>query len=283
MHPDKAYKNFLEIYEKYHNSNLNFNESDTRSKIIDFILRDCLDWDENFIVRENSTPAGFSDYELHINNIPVIVIEAKKEGEYFEIPANKKSRNYKISGAISTVDNLMVALNQVHNYAVEIGCKYAAVFNGYQLVLFSAISIGKPWRDGFCLVYNSLEDIKNNFNQFWNILAFQNVSNGSLISFIEKGKSKHTFKKLISEVHNQDQSWARNELYIFIQPYCDFVFSELLDEARTEVLKECYVYDRSSKPLTREIEHFFIDQLPHFADDFNIQQILEEKSRLCSR
>jgi hypothetical protein len=279
MTPDIAYENFLKIYNEYQGKRGLYNEADTRAKIIDYILRDTLGWGESFVKRENHTNAGYTDYELLINESPVIVLEAKKSGEYFEIPQSKTNRAYKINGSISSVSNLMDAINQVHQYCTELGCKYAAVFNGYQLVIFPAISIGSPWRDNYCVIYNSLDDIKENFNQFWNTLAYENVIDGSLISYIEKGKSVKRYQKILSEIHNRDQSWARNELYTYIQPYCDFVFSELLDEKRTEVLKECYVYDRSSKPLTNEIKSYFTDKLPHFAEKFNIAQIYEDRVR----
>lgn len=279
MIPDTAYKNFLKIYEEYNDKKAIFNETETRCKIIDFILRDCLGWNENYIERENHTLVGYTDYELLVKGSPVLVLEAKRAGDYFEVPESKSNRAYKLNGSISTVQNLISAINQAQNYCSEIGCKYAAVFNGHQLVIFPAISIGKPWRDGYCVIYNSLEDIKNNFNMFWNTLAYENVVNGSLISYIEKGKSTKNFKKIISDIHNPDQSWARNELYVYIQPYCDFVFSELLDERRTEVLRKCYVYDRSSKPLTDEIQSFFEDKLPYFAEKYNISQIYEDNIR----
>lgn len=155
MHPDHAYNEFLRIFQEYGNESV-FNEADTRSKIIDFILRDCLGWSEKFIRRENPTAAGYTDYELLVNEVPVIVVEAKKQGEYFEIPKTRKNRTYKINGSISTSNNLVAAIEQVQRYCVEIGCKYAAVFNGHQLVLFSAIAIGRPWKDGYCLISTHL-------------------------------------------------------------------------------------------------------------------------------
>ena len=277
MTPDKAFENFIKIYTEYNKDGVDFNEADTRAKIIDFILRDCLGWSENLIKRENSNVAGYTDYELLVNDSPVLILEAKKSGDYFDIPNNKTNRAYKINGSISTVTNLLNAINQVQHYCTETGCKYAAVSNGYQFVIFPAISIGKPWREGFCVIYNSLDDIKANFGQFWNTLAYENVKDGSLISYIEKGKSVKKYKKILTEIHNPDQSWARNELYTYIQPYCDFVFSELLDETKTEVLKECYVYDRSSGPLTKEIKSYFTDKLPYFAERYKISQIYEDK------
>lgn len=275
MHPDTAYSNFLLIYKEYNDKKDIFNEADTRAKIIDFILRDCLDWNEKFIVRENPNDSGYTDYELRIDGIPILVIEAKKSGEYFEIPESSESRTYKISGSISKSKNLTLAFKQVRNYCNEIGCKYAAVFNGHQIALFSAITLGQSWQEGLCVIYKSFEDIKDNFIQFWNTLSFENLKKGSLHSLLEIKRRQLNFRKVIADIHNPDQQWARNELYIYIRPICDIVFSELLDEARTEVLKECYVFDGSSVPLSEEIESYYTDKLPYFAEKYKISQIYQ--------
>ncbi|MGA2468535.1 MAG: hypothetical protein ABSH06_29860 [Thermodesulfobacteriota bacterium] len=192
------------------------------------------------------------------------------------------SRTYKIRGAISTVPNLMEALNQVRNYCNDIGCKYAAVFNGYQIVVFSPITIGKSWKEGHCVFFNSLSDIKENFNLFWNMLAFEHVTRGSLINYLEKGKRDISFFKLISEIHNPDQCWARNQLYTYIRPISDFVFSELLDEARTQVLKECYVFGKTNKPLIKEMQDYFTDKLPYFAEKYKIKELLQTETKAGS-
>jgi len=52
MTPDKAFENFIKIYTEYNKDGVDFNEADTRAKIIDFILRDCLGWSENLNKRE---------------------------------------------------------------------------------------------------------------------------------------------------------------------------------------------------------------------------------------
>ena len=279
MHPDQAFKNYLVLYSKYNNCSEDFSEADTRVKIIDYLLKSCLGWEEENIKRELHVNSGYIDYVLLKDGAPVLVIEAKKVGKYFEIPKTKINRTYKISGSICSESNLLDAFKQVHSYCIDIGCKYAAIFNGSQIVAFPAITIGMSWRDGFCTVFGSLEDIKDNFNIFWNTFAFGNVVDGSLLSYLEKGRSTTTFRKVITEIYNPDQAWARNELYIYLQPYCDFVFSELLDEKRTEVLKKCYVHDRSSAPLTKEIECYFEDKLPYFAKDYNLKDIIEEKHK----
>jgi len=255
------------------------NEAETRVKIIDSILNDCLGWEEGCIRREEHINVGYMDYELLIGGSTRLVLEAKRAGEYFEIPEFKYRRTYKLSGAIETVANLMDAIKQVRGYCDEIGCKYGAVFNGYQLVIFPAISVGKSWKEGFCTVFNSLSDLKENFNFLWNILAYENVKQGSLIKTIDIGKELITFKKVIRDIHNPDQLWARNYLYTYIQPIADLIFSELIDEKRAEVLKECYVFERSNRLLGDEITGYFKDKLPYFAEKYKIKDIFERDKR----
>lgn len=283
MHPDTGFKNFLTLYEEYKDKGNIFNEADTRAKIIDFILRDCLGWKEKSIKREENVESGRLDYRLIYQDISLLVIEAKKSGEYFEVPSAMNSRRYKISASISTVPNLNMAFEQVRQYCNDIGCKYAAIANGYQIVVFAAITIGKSWKEGHCYVFHSLEDIKENFALFWNMLAYDQVlEKRSLIEFFEKGKREISFKKVTSEIYNPDQCWARNKLYTYIRPISDFVFSDLLDETRAEVLKQCYVYGRSSSPLIRQMEEYFVDKLPYFAEKYKITDIIESELKAGS-
>jgi len=279
MRPDDAFQNFLSIYEKYGGKVVSFNEADTRAKIIDSILKDCLDWSEDDIRREDHVDTGYTDYQVLINKICYLVIEAKKSGEYFELPQTTTGRTYKVGGVLFKIENLVKALKQVRNYCNDIGCKYAAVFNGYQLVVFSAITIGKPWTDGYCTVFNSLEDIRDNFTLFWNILASENVRKGCLIKYLEKSKRDLLFEKKIMTIHYPDQTWARNELYTYVQPISDYIFSEMLDEDRTEVLKKCYVFDRSNTELTTELEGYFKDKMPHFTETYKIKEIVEKEAK----
>jgi hypothetical protein len=277
MHPDEGFEKFTGLFEKYKDSDALFNEADTRAKLIDIILKDCLGWDEDNISREDNLVSGKTDYQLKISGICYLVVEAKKEGDYFNIPTTGARRSYKIDGSISSSHNLLDAMNQVRGYCNDIGCKFAAVFNGHQVVIFSAITIGKPWTQGYCIVFRSLSDIKNNFNYFWNLLSKDNLSSGSLIKYLEKGRRNRIFNKILDNLHNPDQTWARNELYTYIQPISDLVFSELLDEAKSQVLKSCYIFDRSSTTLTTELESFFEDKLPHFKREYKIEDIIEKE------
>jgi predicted type IV restriction endonuclease len=63
------------------------NEADTRHKVIDFIIHDLLSWPKNRVSVEEHVHPGYADYVLKKNNDDaVLVIEAKKEGIFFELP-----------------------------------------------------------------------------------------------------------------------------------------------------------------------------------------------------
>ncbi|MBN1214314.1 MAG: hypothetical protein JXA99_02620 [Candidatus Lokiarchaeota archaeon] len=278
MNSENGYSNYLEMLKEIKGIP-SLSEADTRCKIIDRILKNVLFWEEKNITREDHVNEGYTDYQLKINDIPFIVLEAKKTGAYFEIPKDKNRRKYKTSGIISSIENLNAAIKQVKEYCINIGTRFGIISNGYQFVVFSTFSPGKKWEDSECIIFNSFNDIKDNFTLFWNIFAYNSVLSGSLVEYLDKSKRKIEFSKLLSFIHNPDQQWARNRLYTFLQPIADFVFSELLDEAKSKVLKECYVYDRSNRNLGNELDDLFIDKLPYFASNLKIKDIYEREAK----
>jgi len=80
-------------------------ESDTRSKIIDFILIEVLGWDESNITREERCVESctYLDYKVS-TNIPILIIEAKKTSIEFDLPKASRQREYKIGGVLGSVD-----------------------------------------------------------------------------------------------------------------------------------------------------------------------------------
>jgi len=274
--PDQCLKIFSELCLKYSDKLDQFNEADTRAKIIDFILRDCLNWDESNIKRESYANSGYIDYELRCNDICRLIIEAKKSDEYFDIPKSWNGRRYKLDGILSKDEKIMAAVRQVRAYGNDIGCKYVAVFNGHQIIVFSAVSFGKHWMDSYSMVFHSLEDIRDNFILFWGLLSFNSVINGSLIEHLEKGKSDLKFSKNLTMIHNPDESWQRNELYPYTRPISELVFSEMIEETKTEILRSCYV-DKRSNSVNWEMRGYFVDKLPHFLSKEKIKTFEESK------
>jgi hypothetical protein len=278
MNPDYAFEKLKILFSTINTETIN-SEADTRVKIIDKILIDSLGWNENNIKREEKNIAGFTDYVLSINDIPYLVVEAKKTGAYFEIPLSYNRRRYKINGAISSVANLTGAIIQARNYCLNIGVRFAAITNGIQFVIFPAFTRGKRWDDAECVIFRDKEDIINHFNIFWNILSLENISDGSLINYLDGRKLSYEFNKIYSNIQNKNQKWTRNRLYTYLRPICEFVFTELLDKAKSSVLKECYIYERSNRNLGTNFKEIFIDKLPHFAANYKIKDFYEREKK----
>ena len=80
--PDEA----LEQFEELRNTEWkNLSEADTRSKLIDPIFLQCLNWDEGDITREeNVNSIGYVDYYFKIGDRVLFILEAKKEGISFD-------------------------------------------------------------------------------------------------------------------------------------------------------------------------------------------------------
>ena len=85
------------------------NEADTRFKIIDTILLEILKWRKEPLMLEVINKGVRADYVLYgKSNKPVLIIESKKTGKYFDLPRNINSTlNYQKI----TLENLLTEKN----------------------------------------------------------------------------------------------------------------------------------------------------------------------------
>ena len=71
-----------------HAEPIDFNEADTRHRILDRIIHECLGWDRAHTSVERRVNDEYSDYEL---GAPAkVLVEAKRSGLYFDIPIEPK-------------------------------------------------------------------------------------------------------------------------------------------------------------------------------------------------
>ena len=271
---DEAFERFKKLVSTI---GLPLSESDSRAKIIDPIFKDCLGWDEDDIKREEHVHRGFVDYIFHIKNRPIFVLEAKKIGDSFVIPLGLKKRRYKISGSISTDRKIKEAIDQAHKYSAESGTTFAVASNGQQFILFESFKHFGKWRDGFCLVFRSLEDIIDNFTLFWNILSKKAVISGSLRKHISEETIPLDFKRPLDFVHNEDAIAGKNYLAGQLAPIINYIFKDLTDDKQLEILKKCYVRQKQLTATDKILRSGF-DRLPHYAKQFDINWFRESES-----
>jgi predicted type IV restriction endonuclease len=126
------------------------NEANTRHQIIDPIIHDVFSWPRSRVSCEEYISPGYADYVLkRADNAPILFIEAKKEGIYFQLPVALSNRSLGFYVKVKTLltdDAIKTAITQVRTYCLDVGCDVGAITNGHEWIflrLFKKRKTGK--------------------------------------------------------------------------------------------------------------------------------------------
>ena len=89
------------------------------------------------------------DFCIGLTTREILLIEAKKEGKYFELPKNKNKnelRRFIITEELLTNKEIEKALMQVKAYAEDLGCSYVCITNGHEWIFTHINPQNKPWK-----------------------------------------------------------------------------------------------------------------------------------------
>jgi hypothetical protein len=255
------FEQFLNEFEQLLKSDLS--ESDTRSKIIDKILIEILNWQEPDIKREGHVGHGFYDYKLTLPGIHFIV-EAKKQYVEFKLPLNHKT---------VLIKTLLLGneeiIKQIRDYAADSGITNGIITNGKQFIIGKFLNYdGTDWKSNKCLIFNGFEDIKERFIEFYNNLErYSIIQNGGFI--FNFSKIANNYNKIISNLTERDNELIRNNLSTRLTPIIDKIFGEIfVDEVEDdeEFIKACFVETLETKKNKDEIEKLFEDNAPNLSE-----------------
>lgn len=210
---EEAYQSFLNLRAEAANYELEFQtEADTRARLISRIIHDVLDWPQQNVKREDYANPGFMDYLL-LTNKPIIVVEAKKSGDTFDLPSDATTKKlFTLNGVIRTIKNLAAHIDQVCQYCWHNGVEYAVITNGPQWVAFKAFTDGIHVGQGRVILFNSLDDIADRFAEFWSLLAKVQVENNSLHRAFQPSDA-HVFQYTrIADLNRRKERISRNLL-----------------------------------------------------------------------
>jgi energy-coupling factor transporter ATP-binding protein EcfA2 len=259
---DKSFQNLLEfekIYTEFKQQDLS--ESDTRSKILDKILIDVLGWTEFDIEREGWVRSGFFDYEMKTASFQ-FVIEAKKSFVDFKLPSKGNEVNIKTiyTGNKDVID-------QVRMYLFERGLGFSVITNGTQFIIGQfANTQGKDWKDQKCLFFKSIEDIKKNFDKFYDLLSRESVCKYGKIKI---SKTSNIGKTIVKDfpLKRKKNELVRNQISQQLIPIINQVFEEIYNIDSLEgrkILSKCYVQNKDVKKYNSELGFIFSDEPPTF-------------------
>jgi hypothetical protein len=242
-------------------------ETDTRVKMIDRILTEVLGWPEADLAREDHVESGFIDYTLSLHAQPYVAVEAKKEGNAFTLPHKLEEKRYVLDGALMTDQNVKKAIVQVRQYCDDapVPIKYAIATNGYTWIVFRAVRDDIGWKRGRARVFRSIEYIRDNFTEFWNLLSYARIESGSLQEeFSQAAAEPRQMLRVLDRLFNADLPLRRNRLNTAMQPFIALIFEDIADQDQIEVLQSCYVHTGSLKIVQNDLDHIITESIPHF-------------------
>lgn len=262
MNIDKSKKEFDKFknnFDQYKNKDIS--ESDTRSKLLDELLKSVLGWHESDILREGHSNAGYYDYKIVVPGFN-FVIEAKRNFDDFKLPVKHKT---------ATLNSLLKGnkdvIEQIRNYLFEEGLQYGIISNGHQFIIAKFInSDGTSWKSNKATLFNGVNDIEKRFIDFFNLFSrLAVVENTGFNIEVDSFKGKSIY----SNLPNPNKELIRNSLSGNITPLLDSVFGEIFnndfmdDEA---LIKECFIANEEIKKNRSEIERLFSDNPPNLEE-----------------
>ncbi len=236
------------------------NEATTMLQLINRLFFECLGWDaDEGIELENEENKEYADY-LFTTTKDVLIVEAKREGKTFELPAGTTRLALSIKSLMKDHADLRKAIPQVAAYCWARGVPYAAVCNGHQVVAFVANrSDGNPPLDGQALVFPSLAFMADHFIDLWQVLSKAGILENKIYSRLVGEATPDLPAKLSSSLNlSYPGRKERNVFQTDLMNLTELIIEDVVRSPEVEsiFLEECYctsdVLSRYSK-LSRDI------------------------------
>lgn len=251
----QAFNNFVQQFEAFKASDLS--ESDTRSKLIDFMFKDVLGWAEEDILREESVDSGYYDYKFSTSDF-AFIIEAKKNFASFLLP--EKHRMVTLGTLYK--ENKEV-IDQIRRYLFDKGLAFGIITNGHQYIISQFVNTsGEDWKKNKALIFKSIDDLSENFITFYNCLSRRTVIHNKILKIDRQPPSPQT---LVDIIKGGNQILVRNDLSAQLAYVIAQAFGELSAESKEyqkHLLASCYVKNEDIKKYNSELGLVLEDNPP---------------------
>jgi GTPase SAR1 family protein len=217
------------------------NEAATRLRLIDTLFFECLGWNKDDVAVEEPHNKEYADYIFRAPR-DILIVEAKREGDYFELPAGHTRLEMSLPALMKTYPNVAKALAQVAGYCQKRGVPFGVVSNGHQLIAFIASrSDAIPPLDGKSLVFGSLHEMQLNFLELWDAISKAGIQERKL-SRRFAGLPALLPRKLSAVINPYPAVMERNIVQNDLQILSDVVLEDIIPSPELEslFLRECY-------------------------------------------
>lgn len=247
-----------ELLARHSSLNLHLaNEAETRLKLINRLLFDVLGWTTDDVsVEESCSEDGrttFADYIVRTAN-SAFVIEAKKVGHAFELPARTR-RRMKLAGSIMKGD-VGSAIRQARNYCRTKGIQFAVVTNGGQWLIFPAVRTDQvELEDSYAMIFDSLENLLGvEFEDFFGLLSRESVVAGHLELELLGREEDQLEDRRLGAAFPRGSTRGPNPIYPLIQHAIEAAFTDTIVDSDPDLLKKCYVESAERSRFDRKIQ-----------------------------
>jgi hypothetical protein len=217
------------------------NEATTRLHLIDALFFECLGWSKEDVIAEEAHGKEYADYTF-LAPRRVLIVEAKREGNYFELPIGEARLEIPIPVLTRTYDNVAAALKQAADYCQDRGVPFGVVTNGHQLIAIVATrNDGTPPLEGRAIVFASIDQMQREFLELWNALSKSGLEQKRLLHKLIEGLPVLP-QKLSAKLKPYPGVAARNIIQNDLQILSDIVLEDIIPspELESTFLKECY-------------------------------------------
>lgn len=234
----------LILWYKSHSSEKKRNEATTRLHLINTLLLECLGWEKEDCKAEERLGGTYSDYSLFGSmRRRILIVEAKKEGIYFEVPAGHKRLVSPISSIAKYNPEIKEAIEQVMGYCQQRGTPFGAVCNGYQLIGFIASrKDGVAPMEGNAVVFSSLEVMSKNFLKLWQFFSKPGIHENNLEKELLGISLTKLPAKLSASIVSYPRTIDKTEFQMDLEIIGDLVIGDISTspELEDKFLKFCF-------------------------------------------
>jgi hypothetical protein len=238
---DEGLEGITALSQWYSDHQSSRNEATTRLRLIDTIFFDCLGWTKDEVILEEAHNKEYADYTFQAPR-RVLIVEAKREGDYFVLPAGQTRLEMPIPALMKTYANVAAALEQAAGYCQSRGVPFGAICNGHQLIAFIASrNDAIPPLEGRALVFGSTDEMQTRFLDLWNALSKSGILEKRLLYRLTTGAPAIP-RKLSAAVNPYPGVIERNVVQNDLQILSDVILEDIVPspELESTFLEECY-------------------------------------------
>ncbi len=240
-----------DIVESLHEAN----EANTRTRLIDRIL-EILGWSRDEFNPELATTTGdYTDYRLSIDGVHRLIVEAKKIGRIESLKKPLRKTLYDNGYLHKNCDPEMTALiAQCQKYSDACGIRYAVATTGDIWIILVNFMDGVEWTKLRAVVFHSLQDVYDRFDEFYNLISRDAVTRNSLQDRFSYLTPQPRYAIRPQDVRSSSSVIQTASNRQVIEAFFEHFMGDITHPDQASLLEECYVADHNINEYSRDLE-----------------------------